>query len=86
MPTQRKNSILWGLTGMMVLIIASASGSPLSGAATAVSALLGVPEETIGAIAVVTLLVGFAAGLAAGLRDSSRVSPVGTSLSRADGS
>jgi hypothetical protein len=69
MSIQREPSILWRLTGMMVLIIAAACGAALSGAATAVSAVLGFPETTIGAFAVVTLLVGFAAGLAAGLRD-----------------
>lgn len=69
MSAQRKNSILWLFTGVMVLIFAAACGSALSGAATAVSAKVGIREQTIAAIAVLTLLVGFAVTLAAGLRD-----------------
>jgi len=67
--SQREHSILWLFTGVMVLIVAAAGGGVLSGAATAASAQLGIPEETIAAIAVVTLLVGFAVALIAGLRD-----------------
>jgi hypothetical protein len=69
MSTRRKNSILWSFTGVMVLIFAVACGFALSGAATAVSAKVGIREETIAAIAVVTLLVGFAVAFVAGLRD-----------------
>jgi len=73
MSAQRKNSILWLLTGVMVLIFAAACGFVLSGVATAVSAELGIREETIAAIAVVTLLAGFAVSLAGGLRDLTSV-------------
>ena len=66
---QGGHSILWLFTGVMVLIVAAAGGGLVSGAATAASAQVGMPEEAIAAIAVVTLLVGFAIALVAGLRD-----------------
>ncbi|HVK07301.1 MAG TPA: hypothetical protein VM597_00855 [Gemmataceae bacterium] len=69
MSAPHKTSILWLFTGVMALLFAAACGSALSGAATAVSAGVGVREEAIAAIAVVTLVVGFAAALVVGLRD-----------------
>lgn len=68
-PASPKKSILWLFTGGMALILAVACGSILSGAATAVSARMGIREETIVAIAVTILLVGFLVALVAGLRD-----------------
>jgi len=68
-PAPPKISILWLFTGVMVLLFAAAWGAALSGAATAVSAQVGIREETIAAIAVVSLLVGFAFSLVAGLCD-----------------
>src|SRR5688572_29794724 len=73
MSAQPKISILWTLTGMMVLVFAVACGAALSGAATAVSAKAGIREGVIAAIAVVTLLVGFGFALAVGLRDLASV-------------
>jgi hypothetical protein len=69
MAAQRKIGILWLFTGVMVLIFAAACGSALSGAATAVAAKAGIRESIIAALAVVTLLVGFALAIIAGLRD-----------------
>lgn len=69
MSAQSKNSILWLLTGVMVLIFAAACGSVLSGAATAVSAMAGLREESIAVIAMATLLFGFALALVVALRD-----------------
>src|SRR5262245_52377829 len=66
---QRKNSILWLFTGVMVLVFAAACGCALSGAATAVAAKAGVREGMIAAIAVATLLVGFALAILVVLRD-----------------
>ncbi len=73
MPRHRKNSILWLFTGVMVLMVAAGCGAALSGAATAVSAKVGIREATIAPIAVVTFLVGFAVALVAGLRDLARL-------------
>jgi hypothetical protein len=69
MSAQRKDSILWLLTGAMVLIFGVACGSALSGAATAVSAEVGIREGAIAVTAVVTLLVGFGVSIVVALRD-----------------
>jgi hypothetical protein len=69
MSAQRQISILWLLTGMMVLIFAVACGAALSGAVTAVSAKVGVREGVIAVAAVVTLLVGFGGSLVVGFLD-----------------
>jgi hypothetical protein len=69
MSAERKVSILWMLTGMMVLIFAVACGAALSGAVTAVSAKIGFREGAIGVAAVVSLVAGFGVSLAVGLRD-----------------
>jgi hypothetical protein len=66
---QRKSSIVWLLTGVMVLIFAAACGHTLSGAATAVAAKAGIREEIIAAIAVIMLVAGFALAIFVGLRD-----------------
>jgi hypothetical protein len=57
------------LTGVMVLIFAAACGCALSGAATALAAMAGIPEGAIAVIAVATLLAGFASAIGVGLRD-----------------
>jgi membrane protease YdiL (CAAX protease family) len=67
--SQTKPSVLWLCTGAMVLIVAMACGNVLSGAATALAAKAGAREDTIAIIAVATLILGFAMGAAAGLRD-----------------
>ena len=77
MSTRHESSILWLLTGMMVLIFAVASGAALSGGAIAVSAKVGLREGAIGVIAVVTLLIGFGVSLVAGLRDLAGVASSG---------
>lgn len=69
MSAHPKISILWMLTGMMVLVLAVACGAALSGAATAVSAKAGIREGAIAVTAVVTLVAGFGVSLALGLRD-----------------
>lgn len=72
-PASPKKSILWLFTGGMVLILAVACGSILSGAATAVSAEMGIREKTLVAIAVSTLVAGFLVTLVAGLRDLAKL-------------
>lgn len=64
-----KISILWWLTGVMLLIVAAACGCTLSGAATVTAAMAGLGEGAIAVIAVATLLAGFAFGIGAGWRD-----------------
>jgi hypothetical protein len=67
--TQPPRSVLWFFTGVMVLIFADACGSALSGAATALAAMAGLPEGVIAVVAITMLCVGFGLGIVAGLRD-----------------
>jgi hypothetical protein len=69
---------LWLLSGAMALVLAVACGAALSGGLTAVSAVGGIREQTLAAITVVSLLIGFTVALVAGLRDLASVARAGT--------
>jgi hypothetical protein len=71
-------SVLWLLSGAMALVSAVACGAALSGALTAVSAVGGIREETLAAIAVASLLIGFTVALVGGIRDLASVARTGT--------